>query len=91
MAFDLRTPIGLLFSAYGLLLTLRGLWATSSPTARSLGINVNLVWGGALLGFGVLLWIVARYARFKINLKSAVTRLENEKAGGPSVGDSKRP
>lgn len=54
MPFDLRTPIGLLFSLYGALLALRGLLPGSS-TARSLGLNVDLIWGAALLLFGLAL------------------------------------
>jgi hypothetical protein len=42
---DLRLPIGLLFLIFGLLLTALG--ASTPPTlyAKSLGINVNLLWG----------------------------------------------
>jgi hypothetical protein len=57
MKFDLRLPIGILFSLYGALLVVFGL-ATNSDAglyARSLGLNINLIWGAVLLIFGVLM------------------------------------
>jgi hypothetical protein len=57
MKFDLRLPIGILFSLYGALLVVFGL-ATNSDAglyARSLGLNINLIWGAVLLVFGMLM------------------------------------
>jgi len=54
MGLDLRLPIGLMFSLIGVLLVGYGA-ATASDTALyqgSLGLNVNLAWGGVLLAFG---------------------------------------
>ncbi|HTV42768.1 MAG TPA: hypothetical protein VMF08_19545 [Candidatus Sulfotelmatobacter sp.] len=54
---DLRWPIGLMFSLIGALLLIYGV-ATRSDTAlyeRSLGININIIWGIVLLIFGVLM------------------------------------
>lgn len=58
---DLRWPIGLMFSLIGALLVIYGA-ATHSNTelyARSLGININIVWGIVLLIFGVLMLLGA--------------------------------
>ena len=54
MNFDLRLPIGIIFSLYGVLLTGFGLMTNGSKDLyeRSLGININLVWGLVLLVFG---------------------------------------
>jgi hypothetical protein len=53
MDLDIRTPIGLMFSCFGLLLTGYGIATNGSPIyARSLGHNVNLEWGLVLLVFG---------------------------------------
>ena len=61
MNLDLRLPIGLMFSAFGVLLTGYGFVSDRAIYARSLGINVNLWWGLVLLGFGlVMLGFVAR-------------------------------
>ena len=55
MNLDLRLPIGLMFSAFGVLLTLFGLVSDRSIYQRSLGINVNLWWGLVLLAFGLVM------------------------------------
>ena len=52
MGLDIRTPIGLMFSVFGVILTIYGFTSDRAIYARSLGINVNLVWGLALLAFG---------------------------------------
>ncbi len=56
-SFDIRLPIGGLFTVLGLVLLGYGL-ATHGDTARyavSLGININLWWGLVMLLFGALL------------------------------------
>ena len=60
MKFDLRLPIGIIFSIYGLLLTIYGLIGNKEQYARSLGININLVWGIVMLIFGVVMFFFAR-------------------------------
>jgi hypothetical protein len=52
MNLDLRLPIGLMFSIYGVILTAWGLVSDRAIYERSLGINVNLLWGVVLLIFG---------------------------------------
>jgi hypothetical protein len=63
MNFDLRLPIGLLFSFYGLLLTIYGAISDSKLYERSLNINMNLDWGLVLLVFGVAMLFLAWRAR----------------------------
>ncbi len=63
MNFDLRLPIGLLFSFYGLLLTIFGAMSDSTLYERSLGINMNLRWGLVLLVFGIAMLFLAWRAR----------------------------
>jgi hypothetical protein len=64
MRFDLRLPIGLMFSIVGVLLTLFGLVSDRAIYQRSLGINVNLWWGLVLVAFGgVMLALAARGRR----------------------------
>ncbi len=62
MGLDIRTPIGLMFGIFGLLLTGYGLVTRgSSLYERSLGMNLNLEWGVVLLVFGgVMLWLGRR-------------------------------
>ena len=59
MNFDLRLPIGLMFSLFGAILTVYGLISGPEIYQRSLGINVNLWWGGGLLVFGLLMLFFA--------------------------------
>jgi hypothetical protein len=64
MNFDLRLPIGLLFSLFGAILVVLGLITPREIYRASLGINVNLGWGLVLLAFGmVMLGLVAKARR----------------------------
>ncbi len=54
MGLDIRLPIGLLFAILGALLVAFGLATFNSDLyERSLGININLIWGVVMLMFGV--------------------------------------
>ena len=53
MRLDVRWPIGGMFSLIGMLLTIYGMVSDPALYERSLGINVNLWWGLALLVFGL--------------------------------------
>jgi hypothetical protein len=56
MGLDLRWPIGLMFTFFGVLLIIYGAATNSSSMYDlSLGKNINLIWGGVLLVFGVLM------------------------------------
>ena len=65
MKFDLRFPIGLLFSFYGALLAIFGLCSDAKVYERSLGININLWWGIVLLAFGLGMLVLALRGRAK--------------------------
>ena len=58
MGFDLRIAIGGLFTVYGALLSLYGLLGDKTQYSRSLGLNVNLLWGMVLLAFGLCMLLV---------------------------------
>ena len=61
MNFDIRLPIGLMFGLLGILLLAFGLLSDADLYRRSLGINVNLIWGAVLLVFGAsMLWFSHR-------------------------------
>ncbi len=55
MGLDIRLPIGLLFSLIGVLLIAFGALSDKAIYQRSLGVNVNLWWGMALLLFGIFM------------------------------------
>jgi hypothetical protein len=63
MNFDLRLPVGLMFTLYGAMLTIYGLVSDAAIYQKSLGINVNLIWGLVLLVFGGLMLFFALRAR----------------------------
>ncbi|MBK9167023.1 MAG: hypothetical protein IPM24_06100 [Bryobacterales bacterium] len=60
MDLDLRKPLGLLFAVLGLLLAAYGMAGDASVYRKSLGVNVNLWWGGFLLVSGCAVLAVAR-------------------------------
>jgi hypothetical protein len=60
MGLDIRLPLGLLFTLIGVLLAGYGLLADPAIYARSLGINMNLWWGLAMLVFGAAMLFLAR-------------------------------
>lgn len=65
MGIDLRLPIGMMFSAIGLLLVVYG-WVTRGAAMyerHSLGININLWWGLALVLFGAVMLTLAKRGR----------------------------
>ena len=64
MKLDIRMPMGLMFVIVGAILTVFGL-ATASDTAlyqKSLGVNINLIWGLVLAVIGAVMVIMARRA-----------------------------
>lgn len=59
MSFDLRYPVGLMFTLFGILIGGFGLLSDAKMYDRSLGININLWWGCVLLVFGVTMLTLA--------------------------------
>jgi hypothetical protein len=55
MRMDLRLPIGLMFTTFGVILTAYGFVGDRAIYERSLGIDVNLWWGLVLLAFGLVM------------------------------------
>lgn len=52
MTFDLRIPVGLMFTVFGLILVAVGLLGNPALIEKSLGVNMNLWWGLTQLVFG---------------------------------------
>lgn len=61
MGLDLRKPIGWFFLALGLILAVYGLMTKGDAEMyrRSLDMNINLIWGGVLIVFGLFMLIPA--------------------------------
>ena len=68
MFYDARISIGMIFTLVGTILTAFGL-STRDNTAlyeKSLGTDVNLWWGLALLVFGVVVLTLGRRGQMRI-------------------------
>jgi hypothetical protein len=55
MGLDIRLPIGIIFSVYGLILMAFGLATDPAIFERSLNVNIDLWWGAAMLVFGLFM------------------------------------
>lgn len=61
MNLDIRMPMGIMFSVFGLILAAWGLVTVNDPMyQRSLGWNINLLWGVVMLAFGSVMIYFAR-------------------------------
>jgi hypothetical protein len=60
MGLDIRLPIGIIFSIYGIILMLYGAVADAAMfQEKSLGVNIDIWWGAAMLVFGAFMWALA--------------------------------
>jgi cytochrome c biogenesis protein CcdA len=59
---DIRIPIGLMFSIFGVLITVFGFTTISNTDMyqKALGINVNIIMGLLMLVFGLVMLFFAR-------------------------------
>ena len=60
---DVRFPVGVMFATMGALLAGYGLLGDQAIYSRSLGININLIWGGVMIVFAACLLTLAVRAR----------------------------
>jgi hypothetical protein len=58
MGLDIRLPIGLMFTIFGVLLSLYGIAGDKTIYERSLGVNINLWWGIVMLAFGLIMLLL---------------------------------
>jgi hypothetical protein len=55
MGLDVKLPIGLLFTIFGVLLVIYGFTSDPAIYTKSLGMNINLRWGFLMLAFGLVM------------------------------------
>jgi len=61
MNLDLRIPMGLMFLIVGAILSAYGLATMGSPIyTKSVGMNINLIWGIVMLLFGSTMFLLGR-------------------------------
>jgi hypothetical protein len=77
-AFDVRTIIGMLLGAYGVILTLLGLFA-DPETDKTGGVNANLWAGLALLLVGVIFLGWARLRPIVVEEKRPRSDVKNSR------------
>jgi hypothetical protein len=59
MGLDIRLPIGIIFTIYGAVLIIYGAVADPAIFVNSLGVNIDIWWGVAMLIFGLVMGILA--------------------------------
>jgi len=59
MGLDIRWPIGFIFTIYGIILLLFGATTDPETFGRSLGLNIDVWWGAAMLVFGLCMGALA--------------------------------
>ncbi len=60
MGLDIRWPIGIIFTIYGVIMIAFGAFADASIFAeRSMGVNIDVWWGAAMLVFGLFMGALA--------------------------------
>jgi uncharacterized membrane protein len=64
MGLDIRLPIGMLFTIFGIMLIAFGAFSNPALYVQSLGININLNWGVVLLLFGAIMLFLGARAMF---------------------------
>jgi len=70
---DIRFPIGLMFSIFGLIITIYGI-ATIGNTElyiRSLNVNVNLISGLCTLVFGLVMLFLSEPVKRRLKKKNS--------------------
>ena len=58
MPLDIRVPIGAMLGLMGLLLAGYGLFGDHAIYERSLGLNINLIWGSVLVVAAAVLLVL---------------------------------
>lgn len=59
MGLDIRLPIGIIFSIYGVIMIAFGALTDPAIFERSMGVNIDVWWGAAMLVFGVFMGALA--------------------------------
>jgi len=70
---DIRFPIGLMFSIFGLIITIYGLakMGNTELYVRSLNVNVNLISGVCTLAFGLVMLFLSEPVKKRLKKKNS--------------------
>lgn len=85
MGLDIRIPLGLIFLIIGGIMSVFGLFTRGNAALydRSLGMNVNLVWGIIMFLFGLIMFVVGRRQKWQ---DDPVSPRPWERENGPNRG-----
>jgi hypothetical protein len=67
MGLDIRVPLGLIFLSIGGIMAAYGIFTYGDAALyeRSLGVNLNLLWGGIMLVFGAIMFFVGKRQKWQ--------------------------
>ena len=67
MGLDIRIPLGLIFLIIGGLMGVFGAVTHGNAALyeKSMGIDLNMVWGGLMFVFGLIMFVVGRRQRWQ--------------------------
>jgi len=67
MGLDIRVPLGLVFLIIGGILAAFGLFTHGDTAlyAKSLGVDLNLTWGGIMFAFGAIMFFVGKRQKWQ--------------------------
>lgn len=67
MGLDIRIPLGLVFLIIGAIMAVFGLFTQGDASLyeKSLGVNINLVWGGLMFAFGAIMFFFGKRQKWQ--------------------------
>jgi hypothetical protein len=67
MGLDIRVPLGMIFLIIGAIMGVFGLVTHGDATLyeKSLGVDLNLTWGGIMFVFGAIMFYVGRKKKWQ--------------------------
>ena len=67
MGLDIRIPLGLIFLIIGGIMAVFGIftYGNSAIYDKSLGVNLNLAWGGIMFAFGAVMFLVGKRQKWQ--------------------------
>jgi len=65
MGLDIRIPLGLVFLIIGGMMGVYGIFTNGNTEMyeKSLGMNINLIWGGLMFAFGLIMFLFGKFSK----------------------------
>jgi len=65
MGLDIRIPLGLVFLIIGGIMGIFGICTNGDAVMyqKSLGMNINLDWGGIMFAFGLIMFLFGKFSK----------------------------